>query len=33
MLVLEKNERENVQSDFLDLINETVERIKENIDD
>ena len=33
ILAGEKNERENVQSNFLDLINETVERVKENIDD
>ena len=33
ILAGEKNERENVQSNILDLINETVERVKENIDD
>ena len=33
ILALEKNERENVQSNILDLINETVERVKDNIDD
>ena len=33
ILAGEKNERENVQSNFLDLINETIERVKENIDD
>ena len=33
ILAGEKNERENVQSNFLDLINETVERVKENIED
>ena len=33
ILATEKNERENVQSNILDLINETVERVKDNIDD